>query len=105
MELTPRDTDKERKLLARLDKYKENHLLFAKDFSVGFTNNTSERGLRQVKRKLAVSFMFKNMNRAKDYATVKSYLETTSRHNISGYEACLRLFQGNPYTVEEMENS
>lgn len=45
--------------------------------------------------------MFKNMNRAKDYATVK----TTSRHNISGYEACLRLFQGNPYTVKEMKNS
>lgn len=39
--------------------------------------------------------MFKNINRTKDYATVKSYLETTSRHNISGYEACLRLFQGN----------
>ena len=103
--LTSKDTDKERKLLARLDKYKENHLLFAKDFSVGFTNNTSERGLRQVKRKLAVSFMFKNMNRAKDYATVKSYLETTSRHDISGYEACLRLFQGKPYTVEEMEKN
>ena len=104
LKLTSRDTDKERKLLARLDKYKENHLLFAKDFSVGFTNNTSERGLRQIKRKLAVSFMFKNMNRAKDYAVVKSYLETTSRHDISGYEACLRLFQNNPYTVEEMEN-
>ena len=104
LELTSRDTDKERKLLARLDKYKENHLLFAKDFSVGFTNNTSERGLRQIKRKLAVSFMFKNMNRAKDYAVVKSYLETTSRHDISGYEACLRLFQNNPYTVEEMKN-
>ena len=104
LKLTSRDTDKERKLLARLDKYKENHLLFAKDFSVGFTNNTSERGLRQIKRKLAVSFMFKNMNRAKDYAVVKSYLETTSRHDISGYEACLRLFQNNLYTVEEMEN-
>ena len=45
------------------------------------------------------------MNRAKDYATVKSYLGTTSRHNISGYEACLRLFKGNPYTVKEMKNS
>lgn len=103
--LTPKDTDKERKLLARLDKYKENHLLFAKDFSVGFTNNTSERGLRQVKRKLAVSFMFKNMRRAEDYAAIKSYLESASRHGISRYEACLRLFQGNPYTVEEMEKS
>ena len=49
--------------------------------------------------------MFKNMNRAKDYATVKSYLKTTSRHDISGYEACLRIFQGNLYTVEKMENA
>ena len=38
-------------LIERLDKFKENHLMFASDFSVDFTNNTSERGLRTVKRK------------------------------------------------------
>ena len=68
-------------LIERLDKFRDNHLLFVKDFSVAFTNNTSERGLRQAKRKIAVSFMFKNINRLKDYAIILSYLETCYRHN------------------------
>ena len=53
------DKNDELNLIERLDKYKENHLMFATDFSVEFTNNTSEKGLRRVKRKLAVSFMLK----------------------------------------------
>ena len=75
-----------------------------KNFSVDFTNNTSEKGLRQVKRKLAVSFMFKNSNRMKDYATILSYFETCYRHGISRYDAAKRLACGNPYTVEELSS-
>lgn len=78
-------------------------MLFAYDFSVEFTNNTSERGLRQVKRKLAVSFMFKNANRMKDYAIILSYLETCYRNGISRYDASKRLVQDNPYTVSEIK--
>ena len=91
-------------LIERLDKYKKNHLMFITDFSVDFTNNTSEKGLRQVKRKIAVSFMFKNSNRMKDYATILSYFETCYRHGISRYEASRRLSSGNPYTVEELSS-
>lgn len=91
-------------LIERLDKFRDNHLLFVKDFSVAFTNNTSERGLRQAKRKIAVSFMFKNINRLKDYAIILSYLETCYRHNISRYEACNRLVKGNPFSIEELCN-
>ena len=90
-------------LIERLKKFKENHLLFAHDFSVEFTNNTSERGLRQVKRKLAVSFMFKNANRMKDYAIILSYLETCYRNGITRYDASKRLVQNNPYTVSEIQ--
>lgn len=90
-------------LIERLDKFKENHLLFAYDFSVAFTNNTSEKGLRQVKRKIAVSFMFKNSNRMKDYAKILSYLETCHRNGISRYEASKRLVSNNPFTVKELE--
>lgn len=91
-------------LIERLDKFRENHLLFVVDFSVAFTNNTSERGLRQTKRKTAVSFMFKNINRLKDYGVILSYLETCYRHNISRYEACNRLVKGNPFTISELNN-
>lgn len=91
-------------LIERLDKFKENHLMFASDFSVDFTNNTSERGLRTVKRKVAVSFMFKNSNRMKDYAMILSYLETCYRHGISRYDASKRLASGNPFTIEELND-
>ncbi len=76
--------------------------MFASDFSVDFTNNTSEKGLRQVKRKLAVSFMFKNANRMKNYATIISYLETCYRNGISRFEASKRLVSNNPYTIKEI---
>lgn len=98
-----KDKIDELNLIERLDTFKENHLLYAYDFSVEFTNNTSERGLRQVKRKLAVSFMFKNANRMKDYAMILSYLETCYRNGISRYEASKRLVQNNPYTVSEIK--
>lgn len=97
------DITDELNLIKRLDKFKRNHLLFAYDFTVAFSNNTAERGLRQVKRKLAVSFMFKNANRMKDYATILSYLESCFRHGISRFEATKKLVQGSPYTVEELE--
>lgn len=98
-----KDKIDELNLIERLDKFKENHLFFAYDFSVEFTNNTSERSLRQVKRKLVVSFMFKNANRMKDYARILSYLETCYRNGISRYEASKRLVQNNPYTVSEIK--
>lgn len=99
-----KDKADELNLIERLDKFKENHLLFAKNFSVEFTNNTAERGLRQVKRKFAVSFMFKNANRMKDYANILSYLETCYRNGISRFEASKRLVKGNPYTIEEIKS-
>ena len=92
------------KLVNRLKNFKVNHLMFATDFLCEFTNNGSERGLRLVKRKIAVSFMFKNFNRMKDYATILSYLETCYRHGISRYEASRRLVTGNPFTVKELED-
>lgn len=98
-----KDKNDELNLIERLEAFKENHLLFAYDFTVEFTNNTSERGLRQVKRKLAVAFMFKNANRMKDYATILSYLETCYRNGITRYEASQRLVQNNPYTVSEIK--
>lgn len=92
----------EEKLIKRLEKYKDNHLLFIEDFSVEFTNNEAERGLRQCKRKLATSFLFKNINTMKDYAKIISYLETCYRNGISRYEAMKRLVVGNPYTIKEI---
>lgn len=95
--------NEERNLIDRLRKFRENHLLFVKDFTVAFTNNTLERGLRQVKRKLAVSFAFKNINRMKDYAIILNYLKTCYRNNILRFDALKRLVNGIPYSVDEIK--
>lgn len=96
------DKKDELNLIERLEKFKKNHLLFVENFNVAFTNNTSERGLRQCKRKLAVSFLFKNINRMKDYANIISYLETCYRNGISKYDACKKLVNNEPYTVKNI---
>ena len=96
--------EKELLLITRLDKYINNHLLFASDFKVPFTNNTAERGLRVCKRKLAVSFMFKNIGSARDYANIQSYGETCYRNGINKMLAYQRLLNGNPYTITELES-
>lgn len=50
----------EEALLNRLEKYRENHLLFIKRSEVPFDNNISERDLRKVKnrQKMAGGFLF-----------------------------------------------
>ena len=89
-------------LIKRLDKFIDNHLMFINDFSVDFTNNTAERGIRQVKRKICVSGLFKNLSRAEEYALILSYTETCYRHGINKMDALKRLFANNPYTVAEL---
>lgn len=91
-------------LISRLDKFIDNHLMFIKDFSVNFSNNTAERGIRQVKRKVCVSGLFKNLSRAEEYATILSYTETCYRHGVNRMDALRRLFANNPYTISELKD-
>ena len=64
----------ELKLIKRLEKFKFNHLLFAYDFTVAFTTNTSERGSRQVKRKFAGSFSFSHKKLCNDFKSYRNML-------------------------------
>lgn len=89
-------------LLNRLVDYRDNYLYWIYDFNLPFTNNLSERSLRGIKSKMKVSGQFQNINRAKDYAKIKSYIETAHRNNINESYALERLVSGNPLTVEEM---
>lgn len=69
-----------------------------------FTNNTAEKGIRQVKRKLVVSYSFKNINTLKNYGRILSYIETCYRNGITKYESLKRLVEDNPITIEEIKN-
>ena len=48
-----------RALLSRLGKFKEDHLRYATDFQVGFTNNISESDLRFIKKRTNMSGGFR----------------------------------------------
>lgn len=93
---------KEKPLLIRLMEYRDNYVYWTLDFNLPFTNNLSERALRGVKSKMKAAGQFQNINSARYYATIRSYLETCSRNGVNGHEALIRLMNDNPYTLEEI---
>ena len=93
----------EKALLARLMKYRDNYTYWLYDFSIPYTNNEAERGLRTVKTKMKVSGQFKNIQYAKYYANIKTYIETCHKNGLNETEALTKLLDGNPYTIEEIK--
>ena len=79
----------ERKLLNRLKKYKENHLIFIYDFSMPFDNNLSERELRHVKCKQKISGFFKSKEGLQNYLDIKSLIITCKKQCLDYYTIML----------------
>ena len=80
-------------LLTRLERYRDNHLLFMKNFEVAFTNNMSERDLRKCKNRQKVSGGFRNMEGCEMFANILSIIETAKRQSYNPYNVILSLFQ------------
>ncbi len=92
----------ERALLRRVRKYRDNYFLWVKDFKMPTTNNLSERALRGVKTHLKVSGHFLNTESARNYARIRSYMETCRRNNINEIDALKSLCLDAPYTVSQI---
>lgn len=84
----------EKRLLNRLRKYRDNHLLFATDFAVPFDNNLSERDIRMIKIKTKVSGCFRSLEGAKTFAVLMSVIKTAVKQNISPHIAVRAVFRG-----------
>jgi hypothetical protein len=84
----------ERKLLNRLKKYQNNHLLFVADFDVPFDNNLSERDLRMIKTKGKVSGCFRSLVGARIFAVLMSVIKTAIKQNVSPYVVVRSVFNG-----------
>lgn len=56
------------------------------------------------KSKMKASGQFENIESAKYYATIRSYIETCNRSNVNIYNALVMLAIGKPYTLEEILN-
>ena len=94
--------DEEISFIKDLKKYKKNYLLWIYRFDIPSTNNNCERGIRPVKSKLKISGMFQSIKYAEYYARIRSYIETCKQHEINIIDACSRLMQDNPYTLQEI---
>lgn len=95
--------EEEKTLLKRLKKYKENYLMWTLNEEIPFSNNISERSLRSSKTKMKVSGQFENITSARNYAKIKSYLETGKRHGYHVSELIKRALQGKYITLSEMK--
>ena len=89
----------ELKLLNRLKKYKENHIMFLYDFSVPFDNNLSERDLRHIKSKQKVSGHFNSFEGLEIYAGIKSIIGTLKKRNVDFYNSIHNIFENIPVSI------
>lgn len=89
------------KLLNRLEKFKDNHLLFATRKDVDFTNNLSERDLRKCKNRQKMSGGFRTEDGKHNFCRILSVYETLKRCGKSGINAIKALFEGSPIWANE----
>jgi len=81
-------------LLERLQKMEDAVLAFANDFNVEFTNNVSERSLRNLKTALHVAGQFKTMAGLGDYCIIQSFMDTCRKQGHNPYEMMRILMTG-----------
>ena len=86
----------ERKLLNRLKKYKENHLLFLHNFEVPYSDNMSERDLRKCKNRQKMSGGFRSMDGMAMYCSIMSFIETVKRRGQKIFQSIVELHEGRP---------
>jgi hypothetical protein len=84
-------------LLLRLDKYADDVLRFATDFTVPFDNNLSERDVRMVKIAQKISGGFRSADGARAFLAFRSYLSTAAKQGVNRLEALRKLFNGEPW--------
>ena len=71
--------DELRRMVNRLEKHKDNYLLFIRDYEAPFTNNLAERDLRHCKTKQKVSGCFRSWQGVLDYCKIRSFLATAKK--------------------------
>ena len=89
----------EQRLLNRMKKYKENHIMFLYDFSMPFDNNMAERDLRHIKMKQKISGHFNSMEGMKIYANIKSIIITLKKQGRDFYKEILNIYKNIPVNI------
>ena len=85
---------KSKTLYTRLEKNKEKHLAYLKDFSLPYSNNLSESDLRIYKIKLKVSGSFRSKKGADYFADALSVVKTSKKRKENILENINKIFCG-----------
>lgn len=86
----------EKTLLNRLEKYKDNHLLFLHIPEVAYENNLSEGDLRKCKVKQKVSGCFRKHSGCEMYCNIISFIETCKRQKLEIMDSIKKIFLNKP---------
>ena len=79
-------------LFERLREYREEHLLFIKNFKVPFSNNLAERSLRLIKTKMKVSGCYRGEDNGGNFTTIRSLFETVKKQELNLFESIRKVF-------------
>ncbi|KAF0993613.1 IS66 family transposase [Geobacillus sp. TFV-3] len=80
--------------IQRLEKRKQEALLFLRKKEVPFDNNQAERDLRMVKVKQKISGTFRQEDDAEAFCTIRSVMSTLQKHGKPAWESLQRLLSG-----------
>lgn len=80
-------------LAKRMQKYRDEHLLFLHEENVEYTNNLAERLLRQVKRKIKQAGTFRSHKNLEYFCNMLSIIQTTKMNSGSVYQKMVEAFQ------------
>lgn len=86
-------------LLKRLEKHKENHLLFLQDFQVHYSNNMSEKDLRVCKGREKMAGGFRTEGGLRIYCNIMSFIETIKRRKENIFSSIAALMNGKPVKI------
>jgi len=87
-------------LLARFHEHADDILRFAKDLSVPFDNNLSERDVRMCKLRDKISGTFRGEDGGADFFKFRSYISTARKNSIKVLDAIAGAIMGKPFMPE-----
>ena len=88
---------KAKNLLDDLKEYQREFLMFLRNPNVPFDNNQAERDIRMTKVKLKISGCFRSFHGAQIFTTIRSYINTAVKNDLSVLKAISDALLKNPF--------